>query len=122
MPGKPRSKPRPAFVVSMVKAEDGTDGVTVAYATSQKTDSLFTGEFLISPSDGESFRLAGLSYPTKFDLARTHTLPYTDEWFRVPPNPRYGETPKIGVVSGRLANRIRAAWTHLQSSRPKRLP
>lgn len=47
----------------------------MAYGTSQKVDRLYHGEFTITPADGEAYALAGLSYPTKFNFARTLELP-----------------------------------------------
>ncbi len=90
---------------------DGTKAVVAAYGTSQGTAHLYAGEFLISPTDGEAYRAAGLSFPTKFDLRRTVSLPYTDEWFRVPPIPSYGQTPKLGILHPSLMRRAQAAYT-----------
>jgi hypothetical protein len=108
--GKPGPKPRPALVVKIGEFADKTMAVVVAYGTSQGTDRLHSGEFLILPTDGEGYRVAGLSFPTKFDLRHTATLPYTDEWFRVPPNPSYGQTPKLGILHPSLMRRAQAAF------------
>jgi len=77
--GKPGPKPRPALVTGLAEFEDGTKGVVVAYGTSQKTHQLHAGEFLIAPSEPEAYRVAGLSFATKFDLRKLVILPYTDE-------------------------------------------
>jgi hypothetical protein len=116
--GKPGPKPRPALVVGFAEFEDKTKGVVVAYGTSQGTTRLNSGEFLVSPTDGEAYRLAGLSYPTKFDLRKTQTLPYTDEWFRVPPTPAHGQTPKLGILHPSLMRRASAA--HAATLPPQR--
>ena len=108
--GKPGPKPRPALVIGYADFADRTKGVVVAYGTSQGTTRLHSGEFLISPTDGEAYRAAGLSYPTKFDLRQTQKLPYTDEWFRVPPTPPYGQTPKLGILHPSLMRRAEAAF------------
>ena len=89
---------------------DGSRAVVVAYGTSVKTKQLYAGEFVISPSDGEAYRAAGLSYPTKFNLASRVALPYTDEWFRVPPTPIFGQTPKLGILHPSLMRRAQAAF------------
>ena len=66
MPG-PSPKPRPALVLAVGEV-DGKTHVEVAFGTSQRTDRLYSGEFRISPDDGEAYVLSGLGYPTKFDL------------------------------------------------------
>ena len=109
--GKPGPKPRPALVIGIAELADKTKAAVVAYGTSQGANSLHSGEFLISPTDGEGYRVAGLSFPTKFDLRHTATLPYTDEWFRVPPIPSYGQTPKLGILHPSLMRRAQAAFT-----------
>jgi hypothetical protein len=113
--GEPRPKPRPALVIGIVELEDRTKAVVVAYGTSQNTNRLHSGEFLISPQDGEACRDSGLSYPTKFDLRLRVTVPYTDEWFRVPPVPALGQTPKLGILHPSLMRRAQAAATASQA-------
>ena len=83
--------------------------VVVAYGTSQKTHQLHSGEFLISPGDGVACPAAGLSFPTKFNLRLRATVSYTDEWFRVPPIPAFGQTPKMGFLHPRLMRQAQAA-------------
>jgi hypothetical protein len=51
-----------------------------------------------------------LSYPTKFDTARSVFLPYDDEWFAVPAGAPYGQTPTLGVLHPSLVKRARAAF------------
>jgi hypothetical protein len=108
--GKPGPKPRPALVIGFADLSDKTKAVIVAYGTSQGTTRLHSGEFLISATDGEGYRAAGLSFPTKFDLRQKATLPYTDEWFRVPPTPPHGQTPKLGILHPSLMRRAHAAY------------
>lgn len=57
--------------------------VIVAYATSQKVDRVYPGEFVITPSAG-----TGLTKATKFDLVRRHRLPFDDTWFGPAPGVR----------------------------------
>lgn len=109
--GKPGPKPRPALVTGLAEFDDGTRGVVVAYGTSRKTTQLLAGEFAVTPVDGEAFEAAGLSFATKFDLVHLVTLPYTDEWFRVPPVPFFGQTPKLGILHPSLMRRAQAAFT-----------
>ena len=84
--------------------------VLAAYGTSQKIDKLYAGEFRIAPQDGEAYALSGLSYPTKFNLATVVELPYTTEWFAVPPTAPFGQSPKLGVLHPSLIRRVAAAW------------
>lgn len=108
--GKPGPKPRPALVTGLVQFDDGSIGVVVAYGTSQRLGELHSGEFAIAPGDGEPYRTAGLSFPTKFDLRKLATLPYTDVWFQVPPRPSFGQTPKLGTLHASLVKRATAAY------------
>lgn len=117
---KPGPKPRPA-VVLQVGTVDETPYVRVAYGTSRKTTELNSGEFLISPDDATAFTLSGLAYATKFDLGKTYELPFNDVWFRVPPMPTYGQSPKLGVLHPSLMKRAEAAFRSAkpQGSKPK---
>ena len=108
--GHAAPKSRPALVTGLAQFEDGTLGVVVAYGTSQRVNELYAGEFAIAPGDGEAYRAAGLSFPTKFNLAKRVTLPYTDVWFRVPPAPSFGQTPKMGILHPSLMKRAQAAF------------
>jgi hypothetical protein len=89
---------------------DGRPHVEVAYGTSQNADRPHSGECQISPPDGEAYALAGLSYPTKFDLRNRKELPYSEDWFRVTSYAPHGQTPKLGVLHPSLMRRARAAF------------
>ena len=104
----PGPKPRSALVVR-TGVIDGQPAVEVAYGTSQKVDRLFPGEFLITPEDGEAFRLSGLSHPTKFDLSRRLELPFNKRWFGVAPGAPFGQTPQMGFLHPALVRRASAA-------------
>lgn len=108
---EPGPKPRPGLIlkVKRVLGDEPRFAVEIAYGTSQKVDSLFSGEFLIDKADGEAFQLAGLSFPTKFNLKKTAELPYNDQWFSIPPQPRHGQNPKLGTLHASLVLRLRAA-------------
>ena len=116
--GVPGPKPRPALVTDIVEFADGTKGVRVAYGTTKRVTELLAGEFSIRTSDAAAWRMAGLSYDTKFDLGRRQDLPYTDEWFRVPPSPRHGQTPKLGTVHPGIMRRIEAAYRAVAGIEP----
>ncbi len=84
MPGRPGPKPRPAIVrATFLDRRTSRSSVEVAFGTSQKTDRLYKGEFLIASPSG--MRAAGLDLATKFDLARTVRLPWAREFFVVKP-------------------------------------
>ena len=105
---EPGPKPRPALILT-VKAVLNVDqqyAVRVVYGTSQKVDALHSGEFLIDRSDSDAFQLSGLSYPTKFNLSQIAELPYNDQWFSIPPRPRLGQNPKLGVLHPSLTPRL----------------
>jgi hypothetical protein len=84
--------------------------VLVAYGTSQKTKQLFGGEFIIAESDSAAYKLAGLSYTTKFNLKRRVELPFNGDWFSVAPGIPHGQTPKLGVLHPSLMQKVQAAW------------
>lgn len=105
----PGRKPRSALVLTVFDDAAPEYRVRVVYGTSRKTDRLYAGEFLISVTDGDAYRLAGLSYTTKFNLKRSVELPYNDEWFGVPPGAPRGQIPRIGVLHPSLLPRVRAA-------------
>jgi hypothetical protein len=105
----PAPKSRPALVLRVGEGS-GQTVVEVAYGTSQKVDTLFAGEFAITPADRAAYEAAGLSYPTKFDLGETFELDYNDMWFAVPPGAPHGQTPKLGVLHPSLVRRAKAAF------------
>lgn len=105
---QPGPKSRPALILKVGEKAAAT-WVQVAYGTSQKVDKLYSGEFVIAPSDGDAYFISGLSYPTKFDLASTFELPFNEDWFGVPPGAPHGQVPKLGVLHPGLMRRARAA-------------
>ena len=108
---EPGPKPRPGLPMT-VRRVVGTEDqfvVQVAYGTSQKVDSLYSGEFAIDRRDKVVFKLSGLSFPTKFNLQNIVELPYNDCWFSIPPQPRHGQNPKLGTLHPSLMRRLRAA-------------
>jgi hypothetical protein len=108
---EPGPKPRPALVVGIRTFEDGVT-IQVAYATTQRTTSLRSGEFLISKAKHAiAFKQAGLAFDTKFDLNKVVELPWTDRYFKVPPtpNPAFGLTPKMGSLHASMMRALMAA-------------
>ena len=85
--------------------------VRVTYVTSKRTTTLHGGEFTISSiGNRAAYDMAGLSYDIKFDLKRAVDLPYTSEWFAVPPAAPHGQTPKLGTLHPSLMLALQAAY------------
>jgi hypothetical protein len=101
-------KPRPALVLGVGERKEHPV-VEVAYGTSQKVDTLFAGEFAITPADGAAFTASGLSYPTKFNLGETFELDFSEVWFAIPPGAPHGQVPKLGILHPSLMRRAGAA-------------
>ena len=114
---KPGPKPRPALVLEVTQRTDGIE-VKVAYGTSQKLGRLQAGEFAIRKLDtAAAYALAGLSFDTKFDLVKTLSLPWDDAFFAVPPDPRYGQIPKLGSLHSGMVKIVEAALRATRSRR-----
>lgn len=111
----PGPKPRPALVCHVTEHEDGV-AVTVAYGTSQGLERLHQGEFAITRfGNPEAYGSAGLSFDTKFDLGQSIELPWTDEFFAVPPRAPHGQQPKLGVLHPSITPALRAAYEAVRS-------
>ena len=107
----PRPKPRPALILMVWDDDAPLFSVRVAYGTSQRTTSLFRGEFaILRERNPAAYAAAGLSYDTKFDLRQAIDLPYTTEWFSVPPRAPHGQTPKLGTLHPSLVLAVQAAF------------
>jgi len=114
---KPGPKPRPALVLEVTQRTDGIE-VKVAYGISQKLGRLQAGEFAIRKLDtAAAYALAGLSFDTKFDLVKTLSLPWDDAFFAVPPDPRYGQIPKLGSLHSGMVKIVEAALRATRSRR-----
>lgn len=103
------SKHRPALAITVDDAEAPLYRVLAAYGTSQHVEELYSGEFSISPADAGAYQLAGLSYPTKFNLRERVLLPFNSDWFAVPPGAPHGQLPRLGTLHPSLLGRFRAA-------------
>lgn len=102
----PGPKPRPALVLEVIEREDGIE-IAVVYGTSQRVDKLSAGEFAITRlGHAAAYKAAGLSHDTKFDFKQTARLPWSDEFFSVPPGAPNGQRPQMGTLH---ASMIRAA-------------
>lgn len=87
-----------------------------AYGTSQKTDRMVTGEFVIRKAENKAaYEMAGLSYDTKLDLRNLAELPWNDSFFAVPTNPCHGQTPKLGSLHIGMKKAFAAAARAIKS-------
>ena len=106
---KPGPKPRPALVLEVIELADGTK-VVIAYGTTQKLDRMHAGEFAIRKHDNAAaYKLAGLSFDTKFDLGKTLALPWDSMFFAVPHDPKHGQIPKLGSLHSGMMKVVQAA-------------
>lgn len=106
----PRPKLRPALIMVVFDDDAPQFEVRVAYGTSQRTTVLYRGEFaILRELNPAAYEAAGLSYDTKFDLRHVVDLPYTTEWFSVPPAAPLGEKPTMGTLHPSLVRAVEAA-------------
>jgi hypothetical protein len=107
----PHPKPRPALILAVFDDDAPQFTVRVVYGTSQRTRTLHRGEFAILRANNPiGYEAAGLSYDTKFDLRQMVDLPYSTEWFAVPPTAPYGQIPKLGTLHPSLVRALQAAF------------
>ena len=94
----------------MVSLEDGVL-VHVVYGTSQRVDRLKAGDFaFLKANNPSAFALAGLAFDTKFDFKVIVELPWTDQFFKVPPRAPHGQNPKLGTLHPSLVRAAKAAY------------
>ena len=106
-----RPKPRPALILAVFDDAAPQFDVRVAYGTSKRTSTLQRGEFaILRDRNPAAFDAAGLSFDTKFDLKQTLDMPYTTEWFSVPPAAPHGQTPKLGTLHPSLVRAVQAGF------------
>ena len=107
----PRPKPRPALVLAVFDDDAPQFHVKVAYGKSQRTTTLYKGEFaILRQQHGAAFEAAGLSFDTKFDVKQALDLPYSTDWFSVPPAAPHGQTPRLGTLHPSMVRAARAAY------------
>jgi hypothetical protein len=107
----PRPKPRPALILMVFDDDAPHFVVRVAYGTSQRTKELHRGEFaILRDPHPVAYEAAGLSYDTKFNLRQAVDLPYSNEWFSVPPFAPHGQKPTLGVLHPSLVRIVEAAF------------
>jgi hypothetical protein len=107
----PHPKPRPALILVVFDDDAPQFVVRVVYGTSQRTTTLYRGEFaILRDQNHAAYHAAGLSYDTKFDLKQILDLPYTTDWFSVPPAAPHGQSPKLGTLHASLVHALEAAY------------
>jgi hypothetical protein len=107
----PHPKPRPALILAVFDDDEPQFSVRVAYGTSQKTTSLYKGEFaILRDKNRVAYETANLSYDTKFNLKQVLDLPFSTDWFSVPPAAPHGQTPKLGTLHPSLVRSVHAAY------------
>ena len=111
-----RPKPRPALILSVFDDDIPRFTVQVAYGTSQKMRTLYRGEFAIYREiNPAAYAAANLSFDTKFNLKQVIDLPFSTEWFSVPPSAPNGQIPKLGVLHPSMVRVVEAAYVASQS-------
>jgi len=97
--------------VAAVEVREGGVVVHVVYGTSKRVDRLKAGEFAIRRADNpDAFALAGLALDTKFDFKAVVVLPWTEQFFKVPPHAPQGQTPLLGTLHPSLMRAAKAAF------------
>ena len=85
--------------------------VRVAYGTSQRTTKLYRGEFaILCDKNPAAYEEANLSYDTKFNLRQVLELPFSTDWFSVPPTAPHGQIPKLGTLHPSMVRAVQAAF------------
>jgi len=92
----------------------------IAYGISQETDARHSDEFLIGRHDA-AYRLAGLSFPTKFDFRKCVDFPYHRTWFEVPSGAPSDQAWKLGLLHPNLVQCASAAWDAVAAAMTARL-
>lgn len=107
----PRPKPRPALILRVFDDDAPEFTVQVAYGTSQRATTLYRGEFAILHGKNQAaYDAANLSFDTKFNLKQVLELPFSSEWFSVPPAAPHGQIPKLGTLHASLVHAVQAAF------------
>lgn len=115
--GRPGPKERPALVLEVEEALDDPTGcvITVAYATSQRINTVYPGEFVIEPNVA-----TGLTVATKFDLVNRHRLPFDDAWFAPAPGkrPLHPRRGRLNLEDMSVKRKLQAAISEALRRKP----
>ena len=107
----PGPKPRPALAIKVFDDHAPHFFVLVAYGTSKNIRPSRAGEFAITSQEDSAYRLAGLSFDTKFDFNRTVELPYSSDYFKPPPLGNASNLPQLGLLHASMMRKAQAAWS-----------
>lgn len=111
----PKPKPRPALILTVFEEDIPQFSVEVVYGTSQRITELYRGEFAICKTENAAaYKEEGLSYDTKFDLKQSIRLPYSTQWFSVPPG-SLTQNPKLGLLHPSMMRALEAAYRAARS-------
>jgi hypothetical protein len=100
-----------ALILKVFDDEAPQFHVNVAYGTSQRTTTLYRGEFsILRERNPTAYQTSGLSYDTKFNLKQAIDLPYNTDWFSVPPAAPQGQIPNLGALHASLVPAVQAAY------------
>ena len=107
----PLPQPRPALILVVFDDDAPEFTVRVAYGTSQRTTTLYRGEFaILRDKNPAAYEEANLSFDTKFDLRQIIELPFSTDWFSVPPAAPHGQIPKLGTLHPSMVRAVQAAF------------
>lgn len=107
----PRPKPGPALIFAVFDDDAPEFMVQVAYGTSQRTTTLYRGEFaILCDKNQAAYEEANLSFDTKFNLRQILELPFSTDWFSVPPATPHGQIPKLGTLHPSMVRAVQAAY------------
>jgi hypothetical protein len=102
------------LVLQVEAAVDNPAGsvVVVAYATSQRTTTVYPGEFVIG-ADSK----AGLAKDTKFDLVNRHRLPFDDVGFAAASGktPHYPRRGRLDLQDVAVKRKLHSAITEAKN-------
>jgi hypothetical protein len=109
---KPRPNLRPALILAVFDDNAPHFTLRVAYGTSQWTTTLHRGEFsALRDRNSSAYEAAGLSLDTDLELNRALDLPFTTEWFSMPPTAPHGRLPKLGILHPSLVCTVQASFS-----------
>jgi len=107
----PHPKPLPALNLAVFDDDAPQFTVRVGYGPSQRIMTLHRGEFsILRDRNPAAYDAAGISYGTRFELKKALDLPYTTEWFSVPPAAPHGQNRKPGTLHPSLVRVVHAAF------------
>lgn len=107
---QPGPKPRPALILSVMDDQHPIR-VRIVYGTSQNLIPVRKGDLVIREKPEAAYKMAGLSYPTKFRFTKVVVLPYTKNYFDLAPlgGDLVASTPRLGMLHPSLVSEANRA-------------